>query len=61
MANRSSKEGTKSLIPRIFRAGARQRQECAACSLRALLSFLKLALLVAPLQDAEPRLISNWP
>lgn len=43
MANRSSKERTKSLIPSTFRAGARQRQECAACSLRALLSFLRLA------------------
>lgn len=39
MANRSSKERTGSLIPRTFRAGARPRQGCAACSLRALLSF----------------------
>lgn len=44
MASYSSKERTKSLIPRTFRAGAQHRQESAACSLGALLPSLPLPL-----------------
>lgn len=55
MANGSSKERTKSLIPRTWRAGARRGQECAACPLRALLSLHELGWLAAVPPHAKPR------